>query len=49
MGGKAGAVDTQNPSSLDSLDLKQRNSEAKIEEIKKSKLPESEKKKIIRY
>ena len=47
MGGKAGAVDTQNPSSLDSLDLKQRNSEAKIEEIKKSKLPESEKKRLL--
>jgi len=47
MGGKAGAVDTQNPSSLDSLDLKQRNTEAKIEEIKKSKLPESEKKRLL--
>ena len=44
MGGKKGAIDKKNPSSFDSLDLKQRNTEAKIEKIKKSKLPEAEKK-----
>ena len=47
MGGKAGSVDVQNPSSLDSLDLKQRNTEAEIEKIKKSKLPAAEKKRLL--
>jgi len=47
MGGKAGSVDAQNPSSLDSLDLKQRNTEAEIEKIKKSKLPPAEKKRLL--
>ena len=44
MGGKKGAVNKKNPSSFDSLDLKQRNTEAKIEEIKKSNMPTAKKK-----